>query len=50
MKGSFIVKEDEKLKRLDVVFNEHFKDYTRSHIKTLIDNGEILLNGKMQNR
>ncbi len=46
MKGSFIVKEDEKFKRLDVVFNEHFKDYTRSHIKTLIDNGEILLNGK----
>ena len=47
MKGSFIVSEDEKLKRLDVVFNEHFKDYTRSHIKTLIDNGEILLNGKV---
>ncbi len=46
MKGSFIVGEEEKLKRLDVVFNEHFKKYTRSHIKTLIESGEILVNDR----
>lgn len=46
MKGSFIITEEEKLERLDVVFNKHFSDLTRSHIKTLIDNGNILLNNK----
>ena len=46
MKGSFIITEGEKLERLDVVFNKHFSDLTRSHIKTLIDNGKILLNNK----
>lgn len=47
MKGSFYISEEERLKRLDVVFNEHFKYYTRSHIKNLIDGGNILLNGKI---
>lgn len=47
MKGSFIISEDEKLLRLDVVFNTHFSDMTRSHIKLLIDDGKIKLNGKV---
>ncbi len=47
MEGSFKVTCEESLKRLDIVFNNHFKDYTRSHIKILIDKGEILLNNKM---
>lgn len=47
MKGDFLITEDEHLKRLDVVFYEHFQDLTRSHIKTLIDGGQILLNEKV---
>lgn len=47
MKGEFLVDESEHLKRLDVVFYEHFQELTRSHIKTLIDDGQILLNGKV---
>ena len=32
--------------RLDVFVSEQFKECTRSYIKTLIDNGRILVNGK----
>ena len=46
MKGSFVIVDSEALKRLDVVFNEHFVEYSRSHIKNLIDEGKILLNDK----
>ena len=46
-KGSFVINENEALKRLDVVFNEHFEEFSRSHIKNLIDDGKILLNGKV---
>lgn len=46
MRGSFVVNEDEKMQRLDVVFNKHYENMTRSHIKLLIDNDEILLNNK----
>ena len=47
MKGEFLIKENEHLSRLDVVFFNHFQNLTRSHIKTLIDSGEILLNDKI---
>lgn len=46
MKGEFIISEKEANLRLDVATNPHFSDFTRSHIKTLIDSGEILLNNK----
>ena len=46
MKGYFTVDENEKGKRLDVVFNLHYPDFSRSHIKTLIDQGSILLQNK----
>lgn len=47
MTGSFVASENENLKRLDVVFNERFGQFSRSHIKILIDDGKILLNGKV---
>lgn len=46
MKGRFIVEKTDVLKRLDVVFNEKFNQYTRSHIKALIDDSKIRLNNK----
>ncbi len=46
MKGEFLINEKEHLSRLDKVFFEHFQELTRSHIKTLIESGQILLNGK----
>lgn len=46
MKGSFIIEEHENLLRLDNVFNNHFSDLTRSHIKILIEKGDVLLQGK----
>ncbi len=46
MKGRFIVEKTDVLKRLDIVFNEKFNQYTRSHIKALIDDSKILLNNK----
>lgn len=46
MKGDFKISCDEQNSRLDMVFNNHFKDFSRSHIKNLIDEGKILLNGK----
>ena len=44
MKGEFLIEAGEAGKRLDVVFNEHFPQLTRSHIKKLIEEGTILLN------
>lgn len=46
MKGDFKISCDEQNSRLDMVFNNHFKDFSRSHIKNLIGEGKILLNGK----
>ena len=46
MKDSFFVKENENLIRLDILINNHFQDFSRSHIKTLIEKGKILLNHK----
>lgn len=44
MKGSFIVEVDGE--RLDNVVLRNLSDLSRSRIKTLIDDGQILLNGK----
>lgn len=46
MQGEFVVQENEKDERLDKIVALHLKDLTRSHIKTLIDEGKILLNNK----
>lgn len=46
MKGEIEVLKDEELLRLDVVVLNHFPNLTRSHIKTLIDDGKILVNSK----
>ena len=44
--GQFLIKEEDLNKRLDNVFLSFMPPLTRSHIKTLIENGDILLNGK----
>ena len=46
MKGKFTVQTGEVGQRLDIVFASHFPDLSRSHIKTLIDEGKVLINGK----
>lgn len=43
--GSFIVQESGE--RLDKVIGQNLPDITRSHLKTLIDEGKILLNNKI---
>ena len=45
MKGSFIVNVDGE--RFDNVVQQQLSKFTRSHIKLLIDEGSILLNGKI---
>lgn len=47
MIGEFIVQENEKGKRLDVVFNLHYPDFSRSYIKNLINQGKIVLQNKI---
>lgn len=42
----FTISIDEKENRLDIVVNSHYPNFTRAHIKNLIDEGKILLNGK----
>ena len=44
MKGDFIV--DKSGERLDKIILEKLTNLSRARIKNLIDNGEILLNGK----
>ena len=46
MKGEFNIDESQVGQRLDNIFFQNFPQFSRSHIKTLIDNGEITLNGK----
>ena len=46
MKGSFVISDTEKGLRLDSILNAHFPEQTRSHIKALIEDGKITLNGK----
>lgn len=43
---NFIINNDEREQRLDIVVSSHFPSFTRAHIKNLIDDGKILLNGK----
>ena len=45
MKGEFLISQEENLLRFDVVFAKHNPSLTRSHIKLLIDEGKILLDG-----
>lgn len=46
MKGEFVVSDSESFERFDKVLSLHLDNLTRSHIKTLIDEGSILLNNK----
>lgn len=46
IKGSFVVDQSQKGQRLDVALLSCFEGFTRAYIKTLIDNGSILVNGK----
>lgn len=45
---NYIVEKEEKRKRLDVYVTEKNSAITRSYVKTLIDNGHILVNGEKQ--
>lgn len=47
MKNEFLVEDCDAKKRLDVLILERYPNLTRSRIKNLIDNGEILLNNKI---
>ncbi len=47
MQGQFVIEKDEVGQRLDLIFSSHYPQLSRSHIKTLIDEGKILLNGKV---
>ncbi|MGN1200931.1 MAG: RluA family pseudouridine synthase [Candidatus Caccovivens sp.] len=44
---TIVVKEDEKGQRLDVFLMDKFPEFSRSHIKNMIENGDILTNGKI---
>lgn len=46
MKGQFIVQESEKNERLDKFFLQKEGSLTRAHIKKLIEDGQILVDGK----
>lgn len=46
MKGQFVVKKTEVGQRLDMFFLCHFPDLSRSHIKNLIDEGMVKVDGK----
>ena len=43
----FIVSNEDVAKRLDIYLSEKIEDATRSYIKTLIDDGNIIVNGKV---
>lgn len=47
MQGQFVIEKNEVGQRLDLIFSSHYPQLSRSHIKTLIDEGKILLNGKI---
>lgn len=46
MQGKFTISSQEKDNRFDIILYSHFNEMTRSHLKKLIDEGNILLNGK----
>ena len=46
MQGKFTISSQEKDNRFDIILFNHFAKMTRSHLKKLIDEGNILLNGK----
>ena len=43
----FQVEENDVGKRLDIFLHEKFSNLSRSHIKNMIDGGNVLLNGKV---
>ena len=47
IKGNFVVDEKQKGQRLDVALLSYFEGFTRAYIKTLIESGKILVNGKV---
>lgn len=47
MKGEFIIEEKDNNLRLDNVFNNFQPSFSRSHIKNLIESGNILLQNKL---
>ncbi len=44
---NYIVKKEDVSKRLDIYLSEKIEDVTRSYIKTLVDEGKILVNGNI---
>ncbi len=46
MNREFIVEKEAEGKRLDIFLLEKFSEFSRSHIKGLIENGHVLVNGK----
>lgn len=45
---NFIIDKDDVSKRLDIYLSEKIENVTRSYIKTLIENGNILVNNKKE--
>ena len=48
MTKNLVVDEKSVGKRLDLFLSEMFSEFTRSHIKNLIEKGLVLVNGKVQ--
>ena len=46
MQGEFIISSDEKNFRLDMFLVEKFPNFTRAHLKKIIESGEVLVNGE----
>ncbi len=44
---NFVVQNEEVGKRLDIFLLEKFFDFSRSHIKNMIEKGDVLVNGKV---
>lgn len=47
MDEKIIITEDTEQKRLDILLFEHNSNYTRSHYKNMIEEGNVLVNGKI---
>ena len=45
MQNSFVVMAEDKGKRLDVFLLEKFPEFSRSHIKTMVEKGKVKVNG-----
>lgn len=47
MLNNFLTTAEDKGKRLDVFLQEKFPEFSRSHIKIMIEKGKVFLNGKL---